>query len=175
MPFLGLRRLPIHSWRQFRVALVSVHRYAPPLVARSFTLVWQNPLACNTRSDFILLRAVQAIQPWLSTSKVVSIGTSIALVSSVVSWYSNTNHTRFLGISELGQAKVVLDNGKLYGGVTQDGGFTMYVHEPSKFSNLCTDILNVPCRPDVPAGTYIMSVVSHDHGFDRVRLYIGDF
>ncbi|KAI8995555.1 hypothetical protein BD414DRAFT_479876 [Trametes punicea] len=49
----------------------------------------------------------------------------------------------------LGQAKVILDNGKLRGGVTRDGSFVI---------------------PDVPAGTYILSVVAHDHHFDQLRV-----
>ncbi|KAI9062993.1 hypothetical protein FKP32DRAFT_774460 [Trametes sanguinea] len=52
-------------------------------------------------------------------------------------------------LKELGQAKVVLDNGKMRGGITRDGSFTI---------------------PDVPAGTYILSVVSHDHHFDPLRI-----
>lgn len=52
-------------------------------------------------------------------------------------------------IAELGQAKVVLDNGKMRGGVTRDGGFLI---------------------PDVPAGTYILSVIAHDHTFDKLRI-----
>ena len=35
---------------------------------------------------------------------------------------------RILGLTQLGQAKVALDNGALYyGGVRRDGGFIMYV------------------------------------------------
>ncbi|KAI0704885.1 hypothetical protein BC835DRAFT_705590 [Cytidiella melzeri] len=56
-------------------------------------------------------------------------------------------------LGELGQAKVVLDDGKLYGGVTQDGGFTIR---------------------NVPSGTYIMSVVAHDHVFQQLRVDILD-
>ncbi|OBZ79213.1 ER membrane protein complex subunit 7 [Grifola frondosa] len=52
------------------------------------------------------------------------------------------------GIGDLGQAKVLLDNGKLYGGVTRDGGFVI---------------------PDVPAGTYVLSVQTHDYAFEKVR------
>ncbi|KZT06892.1 uncharacterized protein LAESUDRAFT_736743 [Laetiporus sulphureus 93-53] len=49
----------------------------------------------------------------------------------------------------LGHAKVVLDDDKLRGGITEDGGFVI---------------------PDVPAGTYILSVVAHDHTFDKLRV-----
>ncbi|KAI0651776.1 hypothetical protein C8Q79DRAFT_57498 [Trametes meyenii] len=52
-------------------------------------------------------------------------------------------------LHELGQAKVVLDNGKLRGGVTRDGSFVI---------------------PDVPAGTYVLSVLAHDHQFDQLRI-----
>ncbi|KAI0778106.1 hypothetical protein BD413DRAFT_506833 [Trametes elegans] len=52
-------------------------------------------------------------------------------------------------LRDLGQAKVVLDNGKLRGGVTRDGSFVI---------------------PDVPAGTYVLSVIAHDHHFDQLRI-----
>ena len=32
-----------------------------------------------------------------------------------------------IGIDELGQAKVILDDGKYYGGITRSGQFVMYV------------------------------------------------
>ncbi|KAI0735248.1 hypothetical protein C8Q76DRAFT_711601 [Earliella scabrosa] len=57
------------------------------------------------------------------------------------------------GIGELGQASVVLDNGKLRGGVTRDGSFVI---------------------PDVPAGTYVLSVLAHDHAFEQVRVDVFD-
>ncbi|KAI0348619.1 hypothetical protein BDW22DRAFT_1320774 [Trametopsis cervina] len=65
-----------------------------------------------------------------------------------VSW---NDHCK--GLKDLGQAKVVLDNGELHGGVTRDGGFTI---------------------PDVPAGTYVLSVVAHDHTFDQLRVDVLD-
>jgi len=49
----------------------------------------------------------------------------------------------------LGHAKVVLDDGKLAGAVRRSGQFVI---------------------PHVPAGTYVLSVVSHDHVFDQLRL-----
>ncbi|KAI0094689.1 hypothetical protein BDY19DRAFT_988500 [Irpex rosettiformis] len=57
------------------------------------------------------------------------------------------------GLNALGQAKVVLDNGKRYGGITQDGGFTIY---------------------NVSSGAYILSVVSHDYAFNQVRVDVLD-
>ncbi|KAK0481900.1 hypothetical protein IW261DRAFT_1563186 [Armillaria novae-zelandiae] len=45
------------------------------------------------------------------------------------------------------QSKVVLDNGRRSGGVVQDGSFTIH---------------------DVPAGTYILSVSTHDFVFDQM-------
>ncbi|KAJ7169589.1 hypothetical protein C8R46DRAFT_1089285 [Mycena filopes] len=56
-------------------------------------------------------------------------------------------------IKALGSAKVVLDAGKLHGNVVRDGSFSI---------------------PDVPAGTYILSVVSHDHVFDQLRIDVLD-
>jgi len=49
----------------------------------------------------------------------------------------------------LGSAKVLLDAGKMSGRVTRNGNFSI---------------------PDVPPGTYILSVLSHDHSFDHVRI-----
>ncbi|KAI0257501.1 hypothetical protein BJV78DRAFT_1272479 [Lactifluus subvellereus] len=50
---------------------------------------------------------------------------------------------------QLGHAKVVLDNSIASGSITRDGGFLI---------------------PDVAAGTYILSVVSRDHVFDKLRV-----
>ncbi|KAI0639327.1 hypothetical protein C8Q77DRAFT_1152310 [Trametes polyzona] len=52
-------------------------------------------------------------------------------------------------LKDLGQAKVILDNGKMHGGVTKDGSFVI---------------------PDVPAGTYVLSVLAHDHQFEQLRI-----
>ncbi|KAI0757075.1 hypothetical protein C8Q80DRAFT_76093 [Daedaleopsis nitida] len=57
------------------------------------------------------------------------------------------------GIGSLGQASVVLDNGKLRGGVTRDGSFVI---------------------PEVPAGTYVLSVLAHDHVFENMRVDVLD-
>ncbi|KAJ7786008.1 hypothetical protein B0H16DRAFT_1670275 [Mycena metata] len=56
-------------------------------------------------------------------------------------------------IKSLGSAKVVLDAGKLNGNVLRDGSFSI---------------------PNVPVGTYILSVVSHDHVFDQLRIDVLD-
>ncbi|KAH9946691.1 hypothetical protein B0H21DRAFT_822606 [Amylocystis lapponica] len=53
------------------------------------------------------------------------------------------------GLGDLGQASVVLDHGRLHGGVTRDGIFTI---------------------PDVPAGTYVLSVLARDFGFEKLRI-----
>ncbi|KAG7450334.1 uncharacterized protein BT62DRAFT_1001172 [Guyanagaster necrorhizus] len=53
------------------------------------------------------------------------------------------------GLLELGPSKVVLDNGRRSGNVVQDGSFTIY---------------------DVPTGTYILSVLTHDFVFDQLRI-----
>ncbi|KAJ7462679.1 hypothetical protein B0H11DRAFT_2053786 [Mycena galericulata] len=52
-------------------------------------------------------------------------------------------------ITTLGHAKVVLDGGKFKGSVIHNGAFSI---------------------PDVPAGTYILSVVAHDYTFDELRI-----
>ncbi|KAF8213375.1 hypothetical protein K438DRAFT_1956770 [Mycena galopus ATCC 62051] len=48
-----------------------------------------------------------------------------------------------------GPARVVLDSGKFNANILRDGTFSI---------------------PDVPTGTYILSVVSHDHIFDHFRV-----
>ncbi|KAK0465396.1 uncharacterized protein EV420DRAFT_1475533 [Desarmillaria tabescens] len=53
------------------------------------------------------------------------------------------------GLLELGPSKVVLDNGRRSGGVVRDGSFTIH---------------------DVPTGTYILSVLTHDFVFDQLRI-----
>ncbi|KAI0001968.1 hypothetical protein BJV77DRAFT_1063328 [Russula vinacea] len=50
---------------------------------------------------------------------------------------------------QLGHAKVVLDNSIASGSITRNGGFVI---------------------ANVTAGTYILSVVSHDHVFDKFRV-----
>ncbi|KAI9445143.1 hypothetical protein H4582DRAFT_1913555 [Lactarius indigo] len=50
---------------------------------------------------------------------------------------------------QLGHAKVVLDNSVASGSITRNGNFVI---------------------PDVAAGTYVVSVVSHDHVFDKLRI-----
>jgi hypothetical protein len=49
----------------------------------------------------------------------------------------------------LASAKVLLDAGKMSGRVTRNGNFSI---------------------PDVPPGTYVLSVLSHDYSFDHVRI-----
>jgi hypothetical protein len=51
--------------------------------------------------------------------------------------------------ASLGQAKVALDDGIFSGSVTHDGEFII---------------------PDVPDGTYILSLISHDYFFNQLRL-----
>ncbi|KAJ7655107.1 hypothetical protein DFH06DRAFT_1201614 [Mycena polygramma] len=53
----------------------------------------------------------------------------------------------------LGAARVILDAGKFNGNVLRDGSFSIR---------------------DVPQGTYILSVVSHDHLFDQLRVDVLD-
>ncbi|KAH9082024.1 hypothetical protein EDB83DRAFT_2512825 [Lactarius deliciosus] len=50
---------------------------------------------------------------------------------------------------QLGHAKVVLDNSVASGSISRNGNFII---------------------PDVAAGTYVASVVSHDHVFDKLRI-----
>ncbi|ESK98375.1 secreted salivary protein [Moniliophthora roreri MCA 2997] len=54
---------------------------------------------------------------------------------------------------DLGKTRVVLDNGKFGGGVTQEGAFSI---------------------PNVSTGTYILSVLAHDHGFEQLRVDVLD-
>jgi len=55
------------------------------------------------------------------------------------------------GYETLGPSNVVLDDGRLSGGVMKDGRFVI---------------------PDVQPGTYLLSVQSHDHTFDSLRMDI---
>lgn len=70
--------------------------------------------------------------------------------------------------TQLGHAKVVLDNSVASGSVTRDGTFVM-----CGFVIICTrrndSLTNPKPSPDVAAGTYVVSVVSHDHVFEHVR------
>ncbi|KAJ7630655.1 hypothetical protein FB45DRAFT_916189, partial [Roridomyces roridus] len=52
-------------------------------------------------------------------------------------------------VASLGPAKVVLDGGRFKGNVIFDGSFSI---------------------PDVPEGTYILSVLAHNHTFDELRI-----
>ncbi|KAJ7597228.1 hypothetical protein C8J56DRAFT_1041439 [Mycena floridula] len=69
------------------------------------------------------------------------------------------------GYRELGPSKVILDTGLHSGGIMQDGSFIMcesfHINVASTEASL---------RPDVPAGTYLLQVLSHDHSFDQLRI-----
>ncbi|KAF8078440.1 hypothetical protein FPV67DRAFT_1465276 [Lyophyllum atratum] len=56
-------------------------------------------------------------------------------------------------IKTLRPSKVVLDNGRMKGSVQHDGGFSI---------------------PDVPVGTYVLSVISPDYAFDQLRIDVLD-
>ncbi|KAF9068040.1 hypothetical protein BDP27DRAFT_1422278 [Rhodocollybia butyracea] len=51
--------------------------------------------------------------------------------------------------SELGRSRAVLDDEKFSGGILKDGTFII---------------------PNVPSGTYLLSVISHDYLFDQLRI-----
>ncbi|EPQ60854.1 hypothetical protein GLOTRDRAFT_124598 [Gloeophyllum trabeum ATCC 11539] len=73
------------------------------------------------------------------------------------SWFlavlCRTDTTKRSVYGELGPAKVILDNGKSYGGVKWDGTFSI---------------------PDVHPGTYILSVLAHNFTFDKLRVDVSD-
>ncbi|KAI0304832.1 hypothetical protein BC826DRAFT_1100608 [Russula brevipes] len=77
---------------------------------------------------------------------VVSVCTAVlsADLSGFVQWNEHCADSL-----QLGHAKVVLDNSIASGTVTRDGGFLI---------------------PDVAEGTYILSVLSRDHVFDKLRV-----
>ncbi|KAF9478049.1 hypothetical protein BDN70DRAFT_913881 [Pholiota conissans] len=56
-------------------------------------------------------------------------------------------------VTTLGQAKASLDNSIFSGGVTRHGNFII---------------------PDVPDGTHVLSIVSHDHFFDQLRIDVNN-
>jgi len=53
----------------------------------------------------------------------------------------------------LKHARAVLDNGQISGSITRNGSFVI---------------------PDVPHGTYILSVIAHDYNFDELRIDVSD-
>ncbi|KAG5654739.1 hypothetical protein H0H81_003747 [Sphagnurus paluster] len=57
------------------------------------------------------------------------------------------------GVEALKPSKVILDNGKLKGSIMYDGSFSI---------------------PDVPVGTYLLSVISPAHSFDQLRIDVVD-
>ncbi|OJA12057.1 hypothetical protein AZE42_06691 [Rhizopogon vesiculosus] len=86
---------------------------------------------------------------------------TLSLLSLLLSWSSIVFALELNGYVQwnklcpnyeaLGSSRVLLDAGKMSGRVTRNGNFSI---------------------PDVPPGTYILSVLSHDHLFDHVRLDI---
>ncbi|GLB36326.1 putative protein of unknown function (DUF2012) [Lyophyllum shimeji] len=56
-------------------------------------------------------------------------------------------------IRALRSSKVILDNGRMKGSILHDGSFSI---------------------PDVPTGTYLLSVVSPDYSFDQLRVDVVD-
>ncbi|TFK76930.1 hypothetical protein BDN72DRAFT_873417 [Pluteus cervinus] len=70
-------------------------------------------------------------------------------VSCLEVWGSVRWNDACPGAAQLGPAKVVLDHGSYSGGIRKDGNFIIH---------------------GVPDGTYILSVVSHDHAFDQLRV-----
>ncbi|KAI0274700.1 hypothetical protein BC834DRAFT_5808 [Gloeopeniophorella convolvens] len=72
------------------------------------------------------------------------LSTSAGELSGFVQWNEHCED-----ISQLGHAKVVLDNSIAFGSIARDGRFVI---------------------PEVDAGTYLVSVVSHDHVFDQIRV-----
>ena len=76
-----------------------------------------------------------------------------------------------IGAAELGPAQVFLDDGQLRGGITKDGGFTLYYRHRSPALRGAGQRFTCPLAapsPDVPPGSYILSVQAHDHLFDHV-------
>ncbi|KAJ3883068.1 hypothetical protein F5051DRAFT_487423, partial [Lentinula edodes] len=57
------------------------------------------------------------------------------------------------GYNQLGHSRVVLDNDKHSGGILKDGSFVI---------------------PNVPSGTYLLSVISHDYQFEQMRVDVKD-
>ncbi|KAF5337371.1 hypothetical protein D9611_003341 [Ephemerocybe angulata] len=73
--------------------------------------------------------------------------------------------------TELGRAKAILDSGSEYAGsITASGDFTMCVNRllvPANHPN--TSALSV-FSFDVPSGTYLLSIITHDYTFDKLRI-----
>lgn len=60
-----------------------------------------------------------------------------------------------------------MDEGRLSGGVVQDGSFVMFV-KASFWDCTTRRLITFFSRPDVSPGTYVLSVLSHDYTFDQV-------
>ncbi|KAJ3923018.1 hypothetical protein F5877DRAFT_74747 [Lentinula edodes] len=60
---------------------------------------------------------------------------------------------QYPGYNQLGHSRVVLDNDKHSGGILKDGSFVI---------------------PNVPSGTYLLSVISHDYQFEQMRVDVKD-
>ncbi|TFY79375.1 hypothetical protein EWM64_g4638 [Hericium alpestre] len=76
------------------------------------------------------------------------LGTCVTVFGADVAGFIRWNE-HCTDIADLGQAKVVLDNGEAWGSVNRNGNFVI---------------------PDVTPGTYLLSVISHDHHFDKLRI-----
>ncbi|KAK7058801.1 hypothetical protein VNI00_001425 [Paramarasmius palmivorus] len=83
----------------------------------------------------------------LSLASLILAGTALD-IQGRINWNSVCTDYKALG-----KARVILDNGKYGGGVTQDGAFSI---------------------PNVTAGTYILSVLAHDHAFEQLRIDVLD-
>ncbi|KAF8649903.1 hypothetical protein AX16_005662 [Volvariella volvacea WC 439] len=81
-------------------------------------------------------------------SALTSLTVSCLEIQGAIQWNSVCRDA-----SELGPAKAVLDHGIYHGSVAKDGQFTI---------------------PNVPRGTFILSVQSHDFVFDQLRVDVGN-
>ncbi|KIK71201.1 hypothetical protein GYMLUDRAFT_33341 [Collybiopsis luxurians FD-317 M1] len=78
----------------------------------------------------------------------LSLGTTAVDINGRITWNDVCR-----GYNELGHSKVVLDNEDFSGGVLKNGSFLI---------------------PNVPSGTYLLSVISHDYLFDQLRVDVTD-
>ncbi|KAI0036704.1 hypothetical protein K488DRAFT_40625 [Vararia minispora EC-137] len=81
---------------------------------------------------------------YLPFSSTLAMGTLAVNIVGEIKWNEHCGD-----YSTLGQAKVIIDDGFASGSVLKDGRFSI---------------------PDVEPGTYVLSVVAHDHKFDQVRV-----
>ena len=112
-----------------------------------------------TKSSFFLAACALDVQGKIQWTALCPGQTLVALRSVV-------DRKLPAGPRDLGPAKVLLDDGRLNAGITHDGSFLM---SGKRVFLRHVQLSHIAHRPDVPAGTYVLSVLARNHAFDQVR------